>query len=123
MIFHYPNNEFDLDDAEAKLVSLMKSPHAMEGCELLQHRVDKAVICNPKRSWTFICSHGKVMRNFDESHFALDSVGKINVTYQNAIRKKAKESIKGIFYVERIWVMLVVLLFEFIYIYFSFTLS
>jgi hypothetical protein len=34
------------------------------------------------------------MRNIDESHFGPDSVGKINVTYQNAKRTKAKGSIK-----------------------------
>ncbi len=38
------------------------------------------------------------MRNIDESHFAPDSVGKINFTYQNAKRKKLKGSIKGIFF-------------------------
>jgi hypothetical protein len=37
------------------------------------------------------------MRNINESHFAPDSVGKINVTYQHAKQKKSKESIKGIF--------------------------
>jgi hypothetical protein len=102
MIFHNTNNEFDLDDAEVKLFSLMESPHAVDGCKLVQHRVDKCVNCNQKRSWTFICSHGKVMRNIDESHFAPDSVGNIHVTYQNAKRKKLKVSIKGFFYLERI---------------------
>jgi hypothetical protein len=34
------------------------------------------------------------MRN----NFAPDSVGKINVTYQNAKRKKSKGSIKGFFF-------------------------
>jgi hypothetical protein len=35
------------------------------------------------------------MRNIDESHFGPDSVQKINISYQNAKRKKLKESIKG----------------------------
>jgi hypothetical protein len=48
-----------------------------------------------------------LMRNIDESHFAPDSVGKSNVPYQIAKRKKSEGSIKGIFYVECI-------LFEFI---------
>ncbi len=84
MIFHNTDNEFDLDDVEAKLFSLMKSPHVVDGCKLVQHRVDKGVTCNRKRSLTFICSHAEVMRNINESHFAPDSVGKINVTYQHA---------------------------------------
>jgi hypothetical protein len=98
MIFHHNDNKFDLDDEEAKLFSLMKSPHAVDGCKLVQHRNDDAVTCNRKRSWTFTCSHGKVMMNVEESHFAPDSVGKINVTYQNAKRKKSKGSIKGNFF-------------------------
>jgi hypothetical protein len=59
ILFHNPDQEFDIDDAEAKLFALMKSPHAVDRCKLVQQRVDKAIICNRKRSWTFICSHGK----------------------------------------------------------------
>ena len=98
MLFYNPDHEFDIDDVEAKLFVLMKSPHAVDGCKLVQHRVDKAVTCDWKRSWTFICSHGKVMRNINESHFGPGSVGKINVTYQNATRTKSKGSIKDKFF-------------------------
>jgi hypothetical protein len=35
MIIHNTDNEFDLDDAEVKLFSLMKSPHAVDGCKLV----------------------------------------------------------------------------------------
>jgi hypothetical protein len=69
ILFHNPDQEFDFDDAEAKLFALMKSPHAIDGCKLVRHRVDKAITCNCKRSWTFICSHRKVMRNINQSHF------------------------------------------------------
>jgi hypothetical protein len=95
ILFHNPDEEFDIDVAEVELFALMKSPHAIDGCELVRHQVDKAITCIYKRSWTFICSHGKVMRNIDESHFGPDSVGKINVVYQNAKRTKSKRSIKG----------------------------
>jgi hypothetical protein len=88
---------FDIDDAEAKLFALMKSCHAIDGCKLVQHQVDKAITCNHKRNWTFICSHGKVMRNIDEKHFGPDSAGKINIAYQNAKRTKSKGSIKDEF--------------------------
>jgi hypothetical protein len=98
ILFHNPDQEFDIDDAEAKLFALMKNPHAIDGCKLVQHRVDKAITCNHKRSWTFICSHRKVMRNINESHFGPDSVGKIKVSYQNAKRTKLKGSIKGKFF-------------------------
>jgi hypothetical protein len=90
ILFHNPDQEFDIDDAEAKLFALMKSPHAVDRCKLVRHRVDKAVTCDHKRSWTFICSHGKVMTNINESHFGPDSVGEINITYQNAKKTKSK---------------------------------
>jgi hypothetical protein len=95
ILFHNPDEEFDIDVAEAKLFALMKFPHAVDGCKLVRHRVDKAITCSHKRSWTFICSHGKVMRNIDESYCGPDSVRKINVAYQNAKRTKLKGSIKG----------------------------
>ncbi len=98
ILFHIPDQELDIDDAEAKLFALMKSPHAVDGCKLVQHRVDKAITCNRKRSWTFIYSHGKVMRSVNENHFGPDSVGKINITYQNAKKTKSKVSIKGKFF-------------------------
>jgi hypothetical protein len=37
ILFHNPDQEFDIDDAEAKLFALMKSPHAIDGCKLVQH--------------------------------------------------------------------------------------
>jgi hypothetical protein len=98
MLFYKHDHKFDIDDAEAKLFALMNSPHAFDGCKLVPHRVDKAVTCNQKRSWAFVYSHGKVMRNINGSHFVPDSVGKINITYQNAKRKKSKGSIKDKFF-------------------------
>ncbi len=32
---HIPDQEFDIDDAEAKLFALMKSPHTIDGCKLI----------------------------------------------------------------------------------------
>jgi hypothetical protein len=34
-IFHYPDQEFNIDDVEAKLFALMKSPHTIDGCKLV----------------------------------------------------------------------------------------
>ncbi len=98
ILFHNPDQEFGIDDAEAKLFALVKSPHAVDGCKLVQHHVNKAITFNRKMSWTFICSHGKVMRNINDSHFWPDSVGKINILYQNAKRTKSKRSMKGKFF-------------------------
>jgi hypothetical protein len=33
--FNNPDQEFDIDVAEANLFALMKSPHAVDGCKLL----------------------------------------------------------------------------------------
>jgi hypothetical protein len=35
ILFHNPDQEFDIDDAEAKLFALMKSPHAVDGFKLV----------------------------------------------------------------------------------------
>jgi hypothetical protein len=89
------NKEFDLGDAEVKLHSLMKSPYTVNGCKLIRHRVDRVATCRRKRCWYFICAHGKVMRQIDESHFAPHSFGKLNVTYQDTKKKKSNASLKG----------------------------
>jgi hypothetical protein len=34
-LFHIPDQEFDINDAEAKLFALMKSPHTIDGCKLV----------------------------------------------------------------------------------------
>jgi hypothetical protein len=36
-LFHNPDQEFDIDGAEAKLIAFMKSPHTIDGCKLVQH--------------------------------------------------------------------------------------
>ncbi len=43
-LLHY----FDLNDAEEKLFSLMKSPNTVDGCKMVRHRVDKVVTYNMK---------------------------------------------------------------------------
>jgi hypothetical protein len=35
ILFHNPNQEFDIDDAEVKLFALMKSFHVVDGCKLV----------------------------------------------------------------------------------------
>jgi hypothetical protein len=35
MLFYNPNHKFDIDNAEAKLFELMKSPHAIDGCKMV----------------------------------------------------------------------------------------
>ncbi len=40
MLFYNPDQKLDIDDAEAKLFALMKSPHAVDRCKLVQHQVN-----------------------------------------------------------------------------------
>ncbi len=49
-LFHILDQEFNFDDAEAKLFALMKSPHTIDGYKLVQHQVDTAITCNRKRT-------------------------------------------------------------------------
>jgi hypothetical protein len=101
MIFHNTNantndTDFNINAVERKLDSLMKSPITKDRCKLVRNRVDQSETCNRKRTWTFSCSHGMVMRYIDDSHFGSDSVGKRNVTFQHAKCIKLKgSSVKG----------------------------
>ena len=88
-------SKLDLEDVEQKLFSMLKSPNTVDGCKLVRRRADKGETCNRKRSWTYICSHGKVMRHIDDSHFGPDSVGMLNVTHQHSKKHKSKGSIRG----------------------------
>jgi hypothetical protein len=55
---------------------------------------------NPSRfrkgTWTFVCSHGIVMNDIDESHFHPDSVGKSYVRIQRLkCTKSSGSAVKG----------------------------
>jgi hypothetical protein len=50
------------------------------------------VTCHRKWSWTFLCSHGMIMREIQDSHFGPNSVGKLNVSLQSMKHNNSKES-------------------------------
>ena len=53
----------------------------------------KAKISNyRKKTWTFLCSHGKVMKVSDDFQFHPDNVGKSNVSIQRLKQTKSKGS-------------------------------
>ena len=53
----------------------------------------KAKISNyRKKTWTFVCSHGKVMKVTDDFQFHPDNVGKSNVSIQHLKCTKSKGS-------------------------------
>jgi hypothetical protein len=57
VIFHGDTTEFDINEAEKQLLSLMKLPTTIDGCHIILNQRSKIVACNRKLSFDFICSH------------------------------------------------------------------
>jgi hypothetical protein len=54
------------------------------------------VTCHRRLSWTFLCSHGMIMREIQAGHFGPNSVGKLNVSHQSIKHNNSKgASIRG----------------------------
>jgi hypothetical protein len=101
-IFHGQNTELDLDQAENLnqvenwLYALMKLPSTVDGCTIVMKQCSLKVTCHRRRSWTFLCSHGMIMREIQDSHFGPNSVGKLNVSLQSIKHNNSKgASIRG----------------------------
>jgi hypothetical protein len=101
-IFHGQDTELDLNEAENLnrvenwFYVLMKLPSTIDGCTLVMKRQSLKLTCHRRRSWTFVCSHGMIMRDIQDSHFGPNSVGKFNVSVQNVKHKNSKgAAIKG----------------------------
>jgi hypothetical protein len=99
-IFHGQNTELDLDQAanlnlvENRLYALMKLPSTVDGCTIVMKQHSLKVTCHRRWSWIFLCSHGMIMREIQDSHFGPNSVGKLNVSVQiqNTIILKERPS-------------------------------
>jgi hypothetical protein len=97
-IFHGQMTELDLDQAENLNQvenwphALMKLPSTIDGCMLVMKGHSLKVTCHRGRSWTFICSHGIIMREIQDSCFGPISVGKLNVSVQNIKHTNSKGS-------------------------------
>jgi hypothetical protein len=74
-IFHRQNTELNLDQAENLdlvenwLYALMKLPSTVDGCTMVMKQCSLKVTCHRRRSWTFLGSHGMIMRGIQDSHF------------------------------------------------------
>ena len=78
------------------LVKTFKSPNCIDGCKLVSVQPQTNPSIFRKSTLTFVCSHGIVMNDIDQSHFHPDSVGKSNVPIQNLKRTKSRGSaVKG----------------------------
>ncbi len=71
---HLPN-KLDLDQAENLnlvenlLYVLMKLPSTVDGCTIVMKQCSLKFTCHRRWSWTFLCSHGMIMREIQDSHF------------------------------------------------------
>jgi hypothetical protein len=74
-IFHGQYTELDLDQAENLnqvencLYVLMKLPSTSDGCMLVMKQCSLKVTCHRRRSSTFLCSHGMIMREIQGQSF------------------------------------------------------
>ncbi len=101
-IFYGQDTELDLNKAENlnqgenRLYVMMKLPSTIDGCTLVMKQHDLKITWHRRWSWTFICSHGRIMRDIKDSHFGPNSVGKLNVSVQTVKHKNSKgAAIKG----------------------------
>jgi hypothetical protein len=58
------------------MISMIKSPNTIDGCKLVTKISDARPSNYRKKTWTSLCSHGKVMKVTDDSQFHPDNVGK-----------------------------------------------
>ncbi len=96
---HYPqaSNCFDVNyfftiDSKDKLISMIKSPNTIDGCKLVTNISDSRQSSHRKKTWTFLCYHGKVMKVTDDCQFHHDNVGKSNISIQHLKCTKSKGS-------------------------------
>ena len=87
--YYFDENLFFGIDASEPLFKMLQSPHCVDRCKLVCYRSWKKGSHYRKRSWTFVCSHGIVMNDIEDSHFKSDSVGKSNVPIQRLKRTKS----------------------------------
>ena len=85
----------NLDDYEKKIFAMLISSNTVDGCKITRRRTHKKVTCSRKITFTYACSHGRIMRDIDDSQFGPNSVGKLNVTHQHAKKHKSKGAIRG----------------------------
>jgi hypothetical protein len=93
VIFHGETTEFDINEAEKQLLSLMKLPTTIDGCQIILNRQNKNVTCQRKLTFDFICSHGRKMQSVKESDFGTGRVGKLHAVTQKVKRTKTKGTV------------------------------
>jgi hypothetical protein len=82
VIFNGETAEFDINEAEKQLLSLMKLPTNIDGCQIILNQWNKNVTCHRKLTFDFICSHGRKMPSVKESDLGTGRVGKLHAVTQ-----------------------------------------
>jgi hypothetical protein len=90
MIFHGDTTEFDRNEAEKQLPSLMKLPTTIDGYHISLVRWNKNVTCHRKLTLDIICSHGRKMSSVKDSDFGPGRVGKLHGATQKVKCTKTK---------------------------------
>jgi hypothetical protein len=88
VIFHGENSEFDINEADKQLLSLVKLPTTIDGCHMILNRWKKTATCHRKLTFDFICSHGRKMTSVKESDVGTGRVGKLHAVTQTVKRTK-----------------------------------
>jgi hypothetical protein len=94
VIFHGETSEFDINEAEKQLLSLMKLPTTIDGCHMILNRRNKTTAtCHRKLTFDFICSHGRKMLSVKENDFGTGRVGKLHAVTQTVKPTKTKGTV------------------------------
>jgi hypothetical protein len=80
ILYCFDDNHFFTIDSEDKMISMIKSPTTIDGCKLVTNQSKVKISNYRKKTLTFLCSHGKVMKVSDDFQFHPDNVGKSNVS-------------------------------------------
>jgi hypothetical protein len=97
-IFHDTNrndSDVNLDVVEDIFFNMINSPATVDGCKMIRKRTHKRMTCSRKITHTYICSHGMIAREMDDTQFAINNVGKMNVSVQHNKKHKSKGSLHG----------------------------
>jgi hypothetical protein len=93
VIFHGENTEFDINEAEKQLLSLMKLPTTIDGSHMILNQQNKSATCHRKLTFDFSCSHGRKMPSVKESDFDNDRVIKLHAVTQKVKHTKTKGTV------------------------------
>jgi hypothetical protein len=97
VIFHGDTTEFDINEAEKQLLSLMKLHTTIDVCHIILNQWNKNLTCHRKLTFYFICSHGRKMPSVKDSDFGTGKVGKLHAVTHKVKRTKTKGTVvKGI---------------------------